>query len=393
MEDMKNDKPIVLIVDDMQENLMFLSDMLQDDYQIKIAKNGKKALDIIAKGDIDLILLDIVMPKLDGYEVCTVLQNDSKTKQIPIIFVTANTSAKDEQKGFELGAVDYITKPFNPITVKSRVKTHLSFSLQTKQLQEELEKSRQKDVLLQQQARLAALGEMIGNIAHQWRQPLSVITTTMSGLKLKNDCGMIQDGDIENTNDVILQSADFLSKTIDNFRNFFQKDQPNKKFLINDAILDTVDILKATYKNNHIDLKLDLQEDINYFGSKNLLSQVILNLLSNAKDAFLNLENIDNRKVLISLKIVDEDIIINVLDNANGVPSDIKLKVFDPYFTTKHKSQGTGLGLYMSRVILQNHFDGTLDVSNKQDKLYKGACFTVYIKAQNKSELEYEKVV
>lgn len=392
MENMTNEKSIILIVDDMQENLLLLSDILKDEYQIKIAKSGEKALDIVAKGGIDLILLDIVMPKLDGYEVCTTLQNDSKTKQIPIIFVTANTSAKDEQKGFEFGAVDYITKPFNPITVKARVKTHLSFSLQTKQLQEELKKNRQKDVLLQQQARLAALGEMIGNIAHQWRQPLSVITTTISGLKLKDDCGLLQKDDIKDTNEVILQSADFLTQTIDTFRNFFQKDQEKKSFFINDAILETVDILKATYRNYYIDLKLDLQEHVEYFGSKNLLSQVILNLLSNAKDALIS-QNIENKKVMIILKKMDDNIVIEILDNAKGIPKEIKQKIFDPYFTTKHKSQGTGLGLYMSRGILQNHFNGNLDITNKQNSLYEGACFKITIKTQSKEKVTYEKAI
>ena len=131
-----NKKATILIVDDMQENLMLLSDILKDKYQIKIAKSGQKALDIVKNGKVDLILLDVVMPKLDGYEVCKILQEDENTKEIPIIFVTGNTNPKDEKKGFELGAVDYITKPFNSTTVKARVKTHMNLHLRQLELEE-----------------------------------------------------------------------------------------------------------------------------------------------------------------------------------------------------------------------------------------------------------------
>ncbi len=128
-------KPTVLIVDDMEENLMLLNDILEEKYTIKIAKSGQKALDIVQKGGVDLILLDVVMPGMDGYEVCKTLQNDKKTEDIPIIFVTGNTSVRDEKKGFELGAVDYITKPFNLVTVRARVKTHMNLHLKQLELE------------------------------------------------------------------------------------------------------------------------------------------------------------------------------------------------------------------------------------------------------------------
>ncbi len=375
-------RPTILIVDDMQENLMLLSEILKSKYQIKIAKDGQKALDIVDEGGIDLILLDIVMPKLDGYEVCQALQANPETKHIPIIFVTANTSVEDEKKGFEVGAVDYINKPFSAVTVKARVKTHLNLYLQAKQLQEELEKNRQKDVLLQQQARLAALGEMIGNIAHQWRQPLSVISTAISGLKLKNDYGILEDNDIEKTNKIVMESAEFLSKTIDDFRNFFKKDQPKKDFTIDEALVETVNIIKASYDNHYIKLDMDIEKDIHYFGSKNLLCQVFLNLFSNAKDALVS-KDIEEKKVWVSVKQQNHTIVIMICDNAGGVPPQIMEKIFDPYFTTKHQSQGTGLGLYMSRMILQNHFDGSLQVHNTTSS-EAGACFCVDI--ENKKE-------
>jgi diguanylate cyclase (GGDEF)-like protein/PAS domain S-box-containing protein len=135
MEDMIDFKPTILIVDDMKVNLALLSQILEDSYKIKIAKSGQKALQSVQKGGVDLILLDVVMPEMDGYEVCTILKSDKNTKDIPVIFVTGNTSAEDEERGFKIGAVDYITKPFKPTTVLSRVKNHIDLHLRQIELE------------------------------------------------------------------------------------------------------------------------------------------------------------------------------------------------------------------------------------------------------------------
>jgi len=125
----------ILIVDDMQANISVLASMLKDKYRIKLAKSGEKALEIVSGGGIDLILLDVIMPQMDGYEVCRVLKSNKKTRDIPVIFVTGNTSKEDEEKGFELGAVDYITKPSTPSTVRARVNTHINLSLRQIELE------------------------------------------------------------------------------------------------------------------------------------------------------------------------------------------------------------------------------------------------------------------
>lgn len=128
-------KATILIVDDSQVNLTILSEILKSEYHIKIAKSGQRALEIAENGNIDLLLLDIVMPELDGYEVCRILKNSDKTKDIPIIFVTANNEASDEEKGFLMGAVDYIIKPFKTTTILSRVKTHINLHLKQIELE------------------------------------------------------------------------------------------------------------------------------------------------------------------------------------------------------------------------------------------------------------------
>lgn len=133
----KKEKPTVLIVDDMTTNLLILSDLLKDEYQIKIAKNGQKALDIVHSSDeVDIILLDIMMPDIDGYEVCRQLKSNPKTKNIPIIFVTAKDNDADEEYGLNLGAIDYITKPFNKAIVRLRIRNHLELKLKSDLLEE-----------------------------------------------------------------------------------------------------------------------------------------------------------------------------------------------------------------------------------------------------------------
>jgi diguanylate cyclase (GGDEF)-like protein/PAS domain S-box-containing protein len=132
---MTQQKATILIVDDMQTNIAILANMLSDLYTIKVAKSGEKALEILSHGDVDLVLLDVVMPVMDGYEVCKIIKNDKKTRDIPIIFVTGNTSKEDEERGFNLGAVDYITKPSTPSTVRARVNAHINLYFRKKELE------------------------------------------------------------------------------------------------------------------------------------------------------------------------------------------------------------------------------------------------------------------
>jgi PAS domain S-box-containing protein len=251
----------------------------------------------------------------------------------------------------------------------------LNINLEEKVVQE-VEKNRQKDVLLQHQSRLAAIGEMMGNIAHQWRQPLSAITSSVSGLKLKHEYGILEPQDIIEANDCVMHNAEFLSHTIDNFRNFFRKDQPKRKIFVIDAINDTISIIKASYDSHFIKIDTKLEASIYYYGSDNLLSQVILNILANSKDAFIQ-NNIENKRVSIFLIEENNNIKITITDNAGGISEDIKDKIFDPYFTTKHQSQGTGLGLYMSSQIIHNHFHGKIFEQNIENEESFGASFVI----------------
>jgi PAS domain S-box-containing protein len=250
----------------------------------------------------------------------------------------------------------------------------------------ELSKSRKKDILLQQQSRLAALGEMLGNIAHQWRQPLSAITSCVSGVKLKQEFGKLEENDIEQMHQTIMHNANFLSDTINDFRNFLKKSDDKSTFLVANAIFSTLKIVEASLKNNYIEVDTThINNTIAYYGNENLLKQVLLNLISNAKDALLE-HHIKEKKITIELLEKHNEIMLYVIDNANGIDNAIKEKIFDPYFTTKHPSQGTGLGLYMSNQIIQEYFNGEIELFNRSNQEEKGACFIVRFKkiSQNK---------
>ncbi len=245
------------------------------------------------------------------------------------------------------------------------------------QIQEEL---RQKDILLQQQSRLSSMGEMLGNIAHQWRQPLSLISATATGYQLKSELGMKSTQE-ETLKDMkkINEAVQYLSKTIDDFRNFFRSSNKKEIFKLVKVIDDCENITSAAFKNNHILLKKVIEDtDLEYNGASSMLSQVILNIFSNAKDILVE-KDIKNRIVTITLKKEKNVTIIKIKDNAGGVPEEIIDKIFDPYFTTKHQSQGTGIGLYMSSQIIQKHFNGLLTVKNTKDEDGFGAEFTIKI--------------
>lgn len=245
----------------------------------------------------------------------------------------------------------------------------------------EIDKNREQNMLLEQQSRLAALGEMLGNIAHQWRQPLSSITTFASGLKLQKDYGLLDDDSIDEMVVNVIKNANYLSKTIDDFRNFMINSNEKSEFYLQDCLNDALGIVGVTLKSNQIDFKINQPENpISYSGIKNELVQVLINIFNNAKDVLVS-NNIKNKFIFVELMQLDKKALITIQDNAGGISADIMAKIFDPYFTTKHKSQGTGLGLYMGVKIIQSHFDGDIYVKNEEiivdNEKYIGAKFFI----------------
>jgi len=238
----------------------------------------------------------------------------------------------------------------------------------------EAQKSKKQLLLIQHQNKLAALGEMLGNISHQWKQPLNALGLSLSKIILLEENDKLTKEMRINSFSRMERNIIYLSRTIDVFRDFFKPESTHSRFNVEKLIRNTIVITQDSFLNNFIDLSCSCDESISLLGDKQKLEQVLLNILNNAKDA-LCLNNIKKPKVEICAKLSDKDVIITIQDNALGVDEEIKDKIFIPYFTTKFKSQGTGVGLYMSKVIIENHFDGKLSFKNKNG----GARFIITI--------------
>ena len=223
-----------------------------------------------------------------------------------------------------------------------------------KVVKEEVEKNREKDKILFQQSKLVSMGEMLNNIAHQWRQPLNAINSSVAvidALMMKKE---IQDNSLEKNLSEIESQTRYMSDTIESFRMFFNPIKNKQDFLLSDAINDVLRIVKFDYEKNGIKIKVFNQNDITVSGYLGEYIQIIISILNNSKDAFIS-NKIENPIISI---YIDEQVIID--DNAGGINNDIIDRVFEPYFTTKHKEKGTGTGLYMAKMIVEHSMDGSL---------------------------------
>ncbi|MGA1938910.1 ATP-binding protein [Arcobacter sp. YIC-310] len=226
-----------------------------------------------------------------------------------------------------------------------------------------------QQVKLLEQSKMASLGEMIGNIAHQWRQPLSVISTASTGLKLQKQMNILTDKLLYEELESINKSVKYLNDTIEIFRNFIKEEKEYKKVIIQDKINETFELSKATLLNNHIKLISNINdiEDIEIKMVSGELSQVLINIINNAKDVFKERKIKEPVIEILLKKIKNDKILITIQDNAGGISDDIIEHIFEPYYTTKHQSQGTGLGLYMSYKIITESLKGKLYVENSKE--------------------------
>ncbi len=244
---------------------------------------------------------------------------------------------------------------------KNRVLEELNSNLEEK-VTIAVNKNREQDELLYQQSKMAAMGEMLGNIAHQWRQPLSAISTSASGLKLQDSVGKLDNQILRDGLDAIVRNTQTLSETIDDFRNFFKTDKHIQSFQIKTCYLKVLTLISANLKNKNIQMIEDIH-DATLTSYENELVQALLNLLNNAKDALVETKK-SEKYIFVSIYEHNSEVIIQIKDNAGGINEAIFDKIFEPYFTTKHQSQGTGIGLYMTQKIIQSSLKGNITISN-----------------------------
>ncbi len=222
---------------------------------------------------------------------------------------------------------------------------------------------REKEQMLIQQSRQAAMGEMIGNIAHQWRQPLNTLGLTVQQLSLYYDLGEFTKEFLDNSVDKSMGLIQHMSQTIDDFRNYFRPDKEKVEFKVQEAIASTLILIEDSFKSQLIGIELVAKGDPVIHGFRNEFAQVVLNILNNARDVLMERE-IKDPKVTITIGSENDRAVVIIADNAGGIPEEIMGKIFDPYFTTKGPQAGTGVGLFMSKTIIDKNLGGSLTAQN-----------------------------
>ena len=252
----------------------------------------------------------------------------------------------------------------NFVNVTTQELEELNASLE-KQIAQKVKENLKTQAIIQQQSKQAQMGEMLSMIAHQWRQPLNAISTSVINLSLAEQLDNLKEDSIENTSDFIQKQVQKMSKIIDGFIEFSRPESKRKIFDVDEVIDGAVEMMQAQMKNRAIRVNIE-KISTKVCGYKTLLEQVIINLISNARDAFEE-NNIDDRQINIIVKKEENNLIIEVKDNAGGIPPEAQERIFNPYFTTKG-AKGTGLGLYMSKDIMKKEFDGDLNFEVDGDK-------------------------
>ena len=302
----------------------------------------------------DLVIADINMPKKNGIEMLEdiiILNPDQEA-----VMLTAYDDSFNLQSIIEQGVSGFIRKPIeNDKLLKTFYK--VCKSICNKKFQEEF---------IIEQSRLAQMGEMLNMIAHQWRQPLNAISASAINLSLKNSLNMIEDSDIEDITQIIQQKTQSLSEIIDDFM-AFNKPESNKKFFLFEVVSHVEKIIAPQLKNRSIELEVKIDEGVEVFHNTKSIEHILLNLIINSRDAFEG-KNIENKKIRVYLTEDENTLSLAVEDNAGGIPDEVLSKVFNPYFTTKEKGKGTGIGLYMSKQMMESVNNAQIDVKVKDCK-------------------------
>ncbi len=376
----------ILVVDDNAVNLKVLCDFLHTcHYRVVIAQSGEQALKNVQKVSPNLILLDVMMPGIDGFETCRQLKKDPKTRDIPVLFMTALSDTVNKIQGLNLGAVDYITKPFDQAETLARIKAHLAL--------------RRIQASLVQKEKMAALGQLVAGIAHEINNPVSFIHGNLAPaqeyaesllglvqLYEKNAAPSLEIQDFAEEVNLEFIQEDFvkllgsmsmgtrrIQKIVESLRTFSRLDEAERKYAsLHDGIESILMILQSLIQQKETRPEIQIIKeygdvpDIECYPSQ--LNQVLMNLMANAIDAieekFCDLppEGVvrDNPAITISTAFENDCAIVRIRDNGTGIPKEIQTKIFDQFFTTRPVGKGTGLGLGVAREIITEVHHGHL---------------------------------
>jgi len=372
----------VLIVDDSSVDRKVIQELLKDDYQIMEAEDGQTALDLIAHDLPDIILLDIQMPVIDGFEVCRRIKAELVNQLIPILFFTSSGDIENKVKGFTSGAVDYITKPFIAAEVRARVQAHLHI----KQMQEErllklgqenqsiTEKFNNADQKLKdftaqliQTEKMAAIGEITAGVAHELKQPLNVMKIICQSIMKDIEK---QRFDMESTKQdlpELLNQMNRMTQIIDHMRVFSKRTVGTaiEDLNINETIDAVFVFVGQQLLNHNVAIVKQYGEKLpKVKGDPIRLEQAFMNIITNARQALMSC---GKKEMKIEIKTYlsqdQKNMIAEIKDNGPGIPVEIREKIFESFFTTKESGEGAGLGLSTAKKIIEEH-GGRIEVES-----------------------------
>lgn len=349
-------KKNILIVDDNKANMMFLKVILQDEGYSSLfyALSALEAYKILEENRIDLILLDVMMPEIDGLQACKTIKQDSHYSQVPIIMITADNTDETLKKSFEAGANDYITKPVSQTNLKVRMDSQFT--------------NAQKDTLILNQNRQLAINETVQMLAHQWRQPLTVITTTTLDISISYDLEELTAQDLKTSLTKINDTVHMLSNTLNEFLQISQLEKEVSSHNINRTIKKSLLLMHDQFGSNEITIETDLQQQKEILYYPNELIKILISIYTNSIEAFKNLSSQTKKYIKISTKQTDSHTSITVEDNAGGIKENLLPRVFEPYVSTKMEKNAVGLGLYNAYNILKESMNATIEISSQDSK-------------------------
>lgn len=363
--------PSVLIVDDLESNLVALQGILEDlPCEVEVARSGQEALRLLLKRKFVVMLLDVQMPDMDGYEVASHARSNQATRDVPILFLTARFETKEDiLRGYGTGAVDYLFKPISPVVLRSKIRVFLDLNDRQRQAEQALRDLQQAQVQLVQSAKMASLGELVAGVAHEINNPLAFVTshlrTAKSGFDALSTAVDVRAEELKGTWEKCMLRLDQMqgglariSELVLQLRTFSRLDEGERKKISFRECLDSILMIVAHRISPTVSVELDLSAvDLLecYPGPLNL---ACMNLITNAIDA------VDGSGTIrIATRNSEGWFLLAVSDDGPGIPPEIQQRIFEPFFTTKPVGRGTGLGLSMSYSIAQKH-GGVLDVQS-----------------------------
>ncbi len=365
-----DDRKSILLIDDLISNIKLLARHL-DGYKLYFALDGATAFSVAEENQPDMILLDVMMPDIDGYELCRRFKENPRTKKIPIIFVTAKNQEDDEEFGLQVGAIDFISKPVNGAILRARIANHLELKEHRDNLAGLLsEKSKELDATYEQllhAEKLSSLGKLTSSISHEFSSPLfgleQILTTFHDEENNEEKKHLIA---------VCVDECRRLRELIRSMQNFGRPTSSHMKPTdLNQIITDVLRLCAKNFEKKNIYIEKNLQLIPLVSAVEDQMKQVVFNLINNACDAI----EVDAGRVLVSTALTGNHVVLSVTDNGGGIdPADLQA-VFAPFFTTKLEGRGTGLGLSICYGIVTTH-KGSIEVKSKPGR---GSTFTVRI--------------